>query len=94
MRFNRKDYGRIYTESEANVVRIRDMIRDINSDEYDYLPDDLIAVDKGFDETVYNGKFYDFDLDALAARCEQEGIPCRVVVNEIRRVCPHCGGAL
>ncbi len=90
MRFNRKGYGRIYTDTEANAARIHDLIREADTDEYDYLPADLIAVDNCFDETVYNGKFYDFDLDALMARCEREGIPCRVIVRDERRVCPHC----
>lgn len=92
MRFKRKGYGRIYTDSEENIVKIREMIRTMDEYECDYLPDNLIAVYSGVNETVYNGKFYDFDLDELMERCQREGIPCRVIVAE--EICPYCGGLL
>ena len=85
MRFKRKGYGRIFTSSEENIVKIREVIRAMDADEYDYLPDDLIAVYPGYDQVVYNGKFYDFDLDELVERCQREGIPCRAVVAEDMR---------
>jgi len=94
MRFKRKGYGRIYTDTEENIAKIREIIRAMDEDEYGYLPDELIAVDRGVDETVYNGKFYWFDLDELVARCRREGIACRVIVADDTRVCPHCGGMI
>ena len=81
-RFKRKGSGRIFTDSEENIAKIREMIREIDEYEYDYLPDDLVAIHPGYDQAVYNGKFYNFDLDKLAERCLHEGIPCRVVVAE------------
>ena len=45
-------------------------------------PRDLIVVYNGFDEVVYNGKFYDLDLNELLERCNQRAIPCRMVVAE------------
>ncbi len=91
MRFKRKGYGRIFTDSEVNVARIREMIREMDADEYTYLPDDLIAVDEGLNQFEYNGKFCDFDLDALKDRCDTEGIPCRVIVKDEYHICPQCG---
>ena len=82
MRFKRKGYGRIFTSSDENIVKIREIIRAMDADEYDYLPDNLIAVYPGYDEVEYNGKFYNFDLDELVARCTRQEIPCRVVVAE------------
>jgi len=82
MRFKRKGYGRIYTDLKENITKIREIIRIMDEYEYDYLPGDLIAVYEGHDEPVYNGKFYDLDLDALLERCQRESIPCRVVVVE------------
>ena len=92
MYFNRKGYGRIYTDSVKNIARIREIIREMDADEYDYLPDDLISVYDVIEEPVYTGKFCDLDLDELLERCQRDGIPCRVVVAEPYRACPHCGG--
>ncbi len=80
MRFTRKGYGRIFTDSEVNIAKIKAIIEETNEDEYDYLPPELIAVDQGYDEVVYNGKFHDIDLYDLLNRCQNEDIPCRIVV--------------
>jgi len=82
MRFTRKGYGRIYTDSEESIAKIREIIKEMDKDEYKELPHDLIAVYDGFDIPVYNGKFYDLDLSELMERCTQRAIPCRVVVAE------------
>jgi hypothetical protein len=79
-RFDYKGKGRIFTDSEENVSKIREIIRGIDEDEYEYyLPADLVAVYQGQIETVYTGKFDSFELSGLLERCRQEGIPCRVV---------------
>jgi hypothetical protein len=83
VRFRRKGEGRIFTDSEEHVTAIREIIRAMDADEYDYLPADLVAVYGGYDEVVYNGKFCDLDLDELQEHCRLAGIPCRVVVAEV-----------
>ena len=82
--FTRKGYGRIFTDTEENIMKIKEIIKAMDSDEFGYLPDDLIAVYKGYDEVVYNGKFDSLDLDELTKRCEREGITCRAVVDDNR----------
>jgi len=38
------------------------------------LPDDLITVFNGKIDYVYNGKFYDIDMDEIMKRCWEECI--------------------
>jgi len=72
--FLRKGMGRIYTDSVTNIERIKEIIKEMDEFEYEYLPDNLISEFLGEIQHVYTGKFDDLDLDELMKRCWNEGI--------------------
>lgn len=86
MRFQHKGYGRIFTDSEENIEKIKKIIQEMDEYEFGYLPSDLIAVydpskykvyadgSVGTEDTVYNHKFDDLDLGELMFRCWNNGI--------------------
>ncbi len=69
-----KGYGRIYVEKTADIDRVKEIIREMDQYEYDYLPVDLIAHHSAYPEVVYTHKFDDLDTDKLTARCWAAGI--------------------
>lgn len=72
----RKGYGRIYVLHEPEITIVKEVIKNMDSFEYEYLPDDLIAVYTK-DETpytVYTHKFDDLDLNELMIRCWNLGV--------------------
>lgn len=72
----RKGYGRIFVEKENNIERVKQIIKEMDEDEYEYLPNNLISVFKGEKEMVYTYKFDDLDLNELMIKCWNEGIKC------------------
>jgi hypothetical protein len=78
-RFDEKQFGRIFTDKEENILKIQNIIKEIDEDEFEYLPENLIIVYKGGFDTTYNGKFYDIDLDELINRCNKQHITCGIV---------------
>ena len=74
MTFDRKGYGRIYTDKEENIQPIKDIIKEMDEFEFGYLPKDLIAVYQGEIRHVYIGKFDELDLNDLMKRCWNKGI--------------------
>ena len=52
-----KSYARIFVDTADNIARVRDIVKEINPHEYEYLPDDLIAPYIEHPTTVYTGKF-------------------------------------
>lgn len=74
MKLIEKHEARIYTDKETNIPKIKDIIKEIDEFEFEYLPQDLITVFKGDIQYVYNGKFYDIDMDEVIKRCWQQGI--------------------
>lgn len=80
--FNRKGNGRIYTNNAENIERIKEIIKEMDEFEYDYLPDDLITVFKGEIKHVYTHKFDSLDLDELMRRCWNEEIYVFVTMDE------------
>jgi len=69
MKLFEKHEARIYTDRPENITKISDIIKEIDSLEHEYLPDDLITVFKGKIDYVYNGKFYDIDMDEVMEKC-------------------------
>jgi hypothetical protein len=80
-----KHYARIYTDKPENIEKIKEIIKDMDEYEADYLPKDLIDVFTGHVEYVYNGKFYDIDMDALMTRCWQAGIYAFYAIQQKQR---------
>lgn len=72
--FTRKGYGRIYVEDQKYIERIREIIKEMDAFEYDYLPSDLIVPFSEYPNIVYTHKFDTLDCTNLAVRCWMEGI--------------------
>lgn len=93
MTFEHKGYGRIFTDSEENVEKIKEVIKEMDEYEFGYLPKDLITVydpdsfkkyedgSIGTADTVYNHKFDDLDLGELMFRCWSRGIHMFCVIG-------------
>jgi hypothetical protein len=77
--FDEKQYGRIYTNREGNVQKIKDIIKDMDEFEYGYITENLISVFAGKFDAVYNGKFDQLDLDELIQRCNKQNITCGII---------------
>jgi len=76
----RKGYGKIFVEKIEDIEKVKQIIREIDAFEYDYLPDDLITNFKGEKEASYTGKFDDLDINDLIVRCWNEGIKCFYII--------------
>lgn len=89
--FPRKGYGRIFVEKEEDIQKVRDIIHRMDDFEYEYLPDDLIAV---FTKDVrtfsdgtkhlwldmaYTHKFDSLNLNELLVRCWADGVKVFIV---------------
>lgn len=84
--FNEKGYGRILTNSIENKNKILKEIKIMNEFEFEYIPNDLIFIidnDTILDDCqlVYNGKFYDLDLEELHNRLEAKRVPFGVLIG-------------
>lgn len=76
----RKGYGRILVQKEEDIQKVKDIIKEMDDFEYDYLPDDMIAVFKTNDvKTVYTHKFDSLDLNELQIRCWEQNIPIMII---------------
>lgn len=73
--FPRKGKGRIYVRKEADIQKVKDIIREMDENEYDYLPDDLITTADQYPRLVYVGKFDELPIEALTAKCWADGVP-------------------
>jgi len=69
-----KGYGRIYVEHEGDIDKVKDIIREMNQEEFEYLPHGLIALSSEYPKVVYTHKFSDLDMDALTATCWARGV--------------------
>lgn len=80
MTFSRKDYGRILVQKEEDIEKVKDIIKEMDEFEYEYMPKDFIGVfEKDNIETVYTGKFDDLDLMELQIRCWEKNIPIMIL---------------
>ena len=76
----RKGYGRILVQKEEDIQKVKDIIKEMDDFEYDYLPDDMIAVFKTNDvKTVYTLNFDSLDLNELQIRCWEQNIPIMII---------------
>ena len=86
MKLFEKHEARIYTDRPENIAKIEEIIKEIDNFEYEYLPHNLIAVFNGKIDYVYNGKFYDIDMDEVMKRCWEEGIYAFYVIKQKERI--------
>jgi hypothetical protein len=75
MNFPYKKYGRIFVEKAEDVDKVKDVIKELDEYEFEYLPNDFIGVfnpDRLY--TVYTHKFDDLDTNVLTKECWKRGI--------------------
>ena len=84
MQFSRKGYGRIFVETEEDIEKLKEIIKEIDEYEEGYLPEDLITVfsDDNF-EAVYTHKFCDMNMTKVLYTAWSRGINCFVVFGKI-----------
>ena len=80
--FPRKEYGRIFVQKKEDIEKVEEVIRQMDSFEYEYLPDEFVGV---FEVKEINGyrfiklkethKFDSLDLNVFQSICWHEGIP-------------------
>lgn len=70
----RKGYARIYVENRNDISRVKDIIRELDPFEWEYLPDKLIAPFADYPELVYTHKFDGLCMNRLTAFCWMRGI--------------------
>lgn len=71
---SKKSYGAIYVDKAENIDKVKEVIKEMDEFEYDYLPDGLIKPFSDYPKVAYTHKFYDIDIDALTAKCWDRGI--------------------
>lgn len=72
--FTKKSYGAIYVNCPSDIDRVKEIIKEMDNYEFDYLPHDLIKPFTSYPEVCYTHKFCDMDMDALTATCWSRGI--------------------
>lgn len=72
--FTRKGFGRIYVDDAANIVLVKEKIKELDEFEYNYLPDDFIVPFSEYPKLKYTGKFDALNYDKLTAECWKQGI--------------------
>ena len=63
-----KTHGRIFVSKQEDVEVVKKMIEKVDDFEFEYMPDNVVAVFGEDDELVYLGKF-EIDINALARAC-------------------------
>ena len=90
--FDRKTNARIFVKTESDVQKVKEIIRKMDEDEYEYLRSDLIAVYEAKTKNLggkpkhevklaYTYKFDALDLNELAMRCFIADIPICIWEN-------------
>ena len=85
MTFERKGFGRIFVETEEDVEKLKEIIKEIDPYEANhYLPEDLITTfsDDNF-ESVYTHKFCDMNMVKVLHKAWTRGINCFCVFGKI-----------
>jgi hypothetical protein len=75
-----KGWGRIYVEKKEDVAKVKRIIKSMDEFEYEYLPEDLIAVFEGKLQVAYTHKFTDIDINKLMFECWKQGIKCFYII--------------
>lgn len=93
MTFDRKGYGRIFVEKEEDVAALENIMKEIDSYEFDgYYPtgnylggcgERLVTTfsDKNF-HSIYVGKFNDMDMTQVLKKAWDKGIRCFAVFGK------------
>jgi len=65
----------IVTDSDENVQRIKDIIKEMSAFEWNYFPDDLVSTSSF--NFAYVGKF-ELDVVTFGKLCKDQGIPVTI----------------
>jgi len=74
IKLKRKGYGRIYVKDEKHIERVKQIIKEMDQFEYEYLPEDLITTLDQYPKTAYTYKFDNINIDMLTYKCIKEDI--------------------
>lgn len=82
-RFPRKGMGRIFVEKHEDIERVKQVIKEMDEFEFEYIPSGLITVFNPSEtpSMSFTSKFYDLDIDELIIRCWKAGIKCFAVAE-------------
>ena len=69
----RKGYGRIYVDDPDHIYRVKEIIKELDAFEREYLPKDLIAPWSEYPHLSYTHKFDGLCMNLLTAHCWREG---------------------
>lgn len=72
-RLTRKTWGRIFVAKSEDVDIVKATIKEVDEFEWEYMPEDVIAVVDGDESLVYLGKF-EIDANELARACMKKGV--------------------
>lgn len=81
----RKGYARIYVEKPEDVARVKNIIKELDAFEFEYLPEKLVAPFAEYPALAYTHKFDGLCMNRLTAICWQRGIhiwTCDNGINE------------
>ena len=69
-----KSYGAIYVNDPKDIEKVKEVIKEMDEFEFDYLPSELIKPFAEYPDVCYTHKFSDLDTDDLTAKCWTKGI--------------------
>jgi predicted peroxiredoxin len=81
---SKKGYARIYVGNADDIDRVKQIIKEIDSSEFGYLPDKLIAPFSEYPKLCYTHKFDAIDMNTLTAECWKRGVKIWVCDNGYR----------
>lgn len=73
-----KGWSRLYVRNQDDVDRVVEIVRELDSFEFDYMPEGWVAAFDEFPNVVYTGKFGGLCMTRLVATCWSRGIACFV----------------
>lgn len=83
--FDRKGYGAILVQKEEDIEKVKDIIRQMDEDEYEhYFNEKMIMVYNKDIEAEYNGKF-ELNVIDLALICIDQGIFISIINGSFNR---------
>ena len=72
--FQKKTYGRIWVAKTEDIAKVRDIIKKQDAFEFEYLPNNFIAVYDGYLFSLTYGHKFELEYLELTQRCLTEGI--------------------
>ncbi len=90
----RKGYAQIYVQHERDVQAVKDIIKELDDFEYEYLPSKMVVPFADYPNLAYTGKFDSLCMNKLTATCWSRGIHIWVCDNGNGEFIPAEGQAV